>query len=90
LVVNWLADGQLEISATSWIGVVRFSNVDVRIIPKFVGGTLRVLRMIEYASGMQLLRLLPQERELPAHGDDLFDLICLLLVKETDIIVMTD
>ncbi len=84
---RWMADGTLDVSASSWVGVVRFSRVDVRVVPKLVGGSLRVLRMLEYASGVSMLRRLPTDRPLPADGKDLFDLICLLLAQETEALI---
>jgi 5-methylcytosine-specific restriction enzyme subunit McrC len=82
LSVRWLQDGQVEFIASSWVGVVRFSSFDVHVQPKYVGGPLGVLQMLQYASGIQMLRRLPNNRPLPADGSDLFDLICLLLTEE--------
>jgi 5-methylcytosine-specific restriction enzyme subunit McrC len=45
--IRWLRDGQVELVASSWIGVVRFSHFDVHVQPKYVGGPLRVLQMLE-------------------------------------------
>lgn len=84
LAVRWLAGGDVEITASSWVGVVRFSHLDVHVVPKLVGGPLRVLRMLDYAAGVSMLRRLPTSQKLLADGSDLFDLICLLLVEETD------
>ena len=81
--VRWLANGNVEIGASSWVGVARFSDLEVHVVPKFVGGPLRVLRMLEYTSGVDILRRLPMNRPLPVDGTDLFDLVCLLLVEET-------
>ena len=80
--VRWLQSGECEVTASSWIGVVRFTNYDVHVVPKYVGGPLRVLQMLEYATGIHVLRRLPNDRPLPADGSDLFDLICLLLTEE--------
>lgn len=85
--VRWLANGHVEVSATSWIGVVRFSGIEVHVFPKLVGGNLRVLRMLEYALGVRMLRRLPAQRPLAAEGDDLLDLVCLLLVEETQAVL---
>jgi 5-methylcytosine-specific restriction enzyme subunit McrC len=87
LVVRWLANGDVDITASSWVGVVRFTHLDVRVVPKLVGGALRVLRMIDYAAGVNMLGRLPVDRPLPADGRDLVDLICLLLARETDALV---
>jgi 5-methylcytosine-specific restriction enzyme subunit McrC len=80
--VRWLANGDADIRATSWVGVVHFSNLHVSVVPKLVGGSLQVLRMLEYATGVNVLSRLPADRPLPPGGDDLFDLICLLLTEE--------
>lgn len=87
LAVRWLANGDIDITASSWVGVVRFSSLDIYVVPKLVGGALRVLRMLEYAAGVSMLLRLPADRELPAKGRDLFDLICLLLAQETEALV---
>lgn len=80
--VRWLADGQVEVKASSWVGVVQFSEVQIRVVPKLVGGSLRVLRMVEYANGIRLLSHLPPDQRLPADGTDLFHLIVMALVQE--------
>jgi 5-methylcytosine-specific restriction enzyme subunit McrC len=87
LIVRWLSNGDVDITSNSWIGVVHFSQLEIRVVPKLVGGALRVLRMLEYASGVDLLKRLPVDRPLPASGADLFDLICLLLAEETQVLV---
>jgi 5-methylcytosine-specific restriction enzyme subunit McrC len=84
LAVRWLADGTVEAVANSWVGVVRFSALDVTVEPKLVGGELKVLRMLDYAGGTDLLRRLPTDRPLPAGGTDLFELVCLLLALEAE------
>ncbi len=87
LSVRWLASGEVDVTASSWVGVVRFTHVDVRVVPKLVGGALRVLRMLDYAAGVNMLGRLPLNRPLPANGSDLFDLICLLLGQETEALI---
>ena len=85
--VRWLIDGCAEISASSWVGVVRFSNLDIRVVPKLVGGELNVLRMIAFASGVDVLRRLPNLRDLPPSGADFLQLVCLLLAEEAGWVV---
>ncbi len=85
--VRWLLGGHVEIKSSSWVGVVRFSGLEVRVMPKLVGGSLRVLRMVEYASGVRLLSRLPHDQRIPAEGTDLFHLIVMALVKETNSLV---
>ncbi len=81
--VRWLTDGHVEINATSWVGVVQFSALEIHVVPKLVGGSLRVLRMVEYANGIRLLAHLPPDQRLSAVGTDLFQLIVMALVQET-------
>jgi 5-methylcytosine-specific restriction enzyme subunit McrC len=81
--VRWLVNNTVEITASSWVGSVSFSALEVRVIPKLAGGTLRVLRMIEYADGVRLLSHLPRDQRLPGGGNDLFDLIVMAFVGET-------
>lgn len=81
--VRWLASGKVDIRTTSWVGVVRFSQLEVHVLPKLAGGELRVLRMLEYALGVRMLRRLPDDTTLSAKGHDLLDLVCLLLAEET-------
>lgn len=87
IAIRWLATGEVDITASSWVGVIRFSQLDVHVVPKLVGGPLRVLRMLEYAAGVSMISRLPADRPLPANGTDLFDLICQLLAEETKSLV---
>jgi 5-methylcytosine-specific restriction enzyme subunit McrC len=83
LEVRWLANGNVDIRTTSWVGVARFSQLEIHVLPKLAGGELRVLRMLEYALDVRMLRRLPDEATLTAKGRDLLDLVCLLLAEET-------
>jgi 5-methylcytosine-specific restriction enzyme subunit McrC len=85
--VDWLEGDQVKVTTYSWIGVVRFSAFEIRVVPKLVGGTLRVLRMIEYADGVRLLARLPTDRSMLGDETDLFDLIVMLLTEETKALV---
>lgn len=83
IVIRWLSSGEIDIAATSWIGVIRFSNVDIHVVPKLVGGQLGVLRMMQYAAGIDLIRRLPSERPLAAVKTNLLDLTALFLTDAT-------
>lgn len=87
LEVRWLADGRIDVKASSWVGVVRFSSVEIRVLPKLVGGTLRVLQMIEYSDGVRLLAHLPPDQQLAVSGDDLFQLLVRVLVGESKLLI---
>jgi 5-methylcytosine-specific restriction enzyme subunit McrC len=85
--VRWLANGKVEIRTTSWVGVVRFSSLEVHVVPKLAGGELQVLRMLEYALGVRMLRRLQDVTTLAARGINLLDLVCLLLAEETQFLL---
>ena len=78
LLVDERRDG-VWVSARSWVGVVRFSAFEVRVVPKLAGGNLGVVRMLDYALGVGALRRYESVRTLEAVGDSLLELIAWLL-----------
>ncbi len=81
LSVQEVSDG-VRFDASAWIGVVRFSEVEVRVVPKLVGENLGVLQMLEYSSGLGALSRLESARTLAADRDgSLVDLLALLLAE---------
>lgn len=82
LKVTWLHNGEVEITASSHVGLVRFSSLEVRVVPKLVGGSFRVLQMLDYAAGLNLIRRFDHLRELPEAGSSLFDVLCAVLADE--------
>lgn len=85
--VRFLTGHRMEVITHSWVGVVRFSSVEIHVVPKLIGGSLRVLRMIEYADDIRLMARLPTDQLLPADGTDLFDLLVMLLTEETKALI---
>jgi 5-methylcytosine-specific restriction enzyme subunit McrC len=79
--VEWTVDGA-RIKSSSWVGMARFSTFEVQVRPKLVGGSLGVLQMIGYASGLEALYLLPQDWRVRAEEYGLADLWCMLLERE--------
>ncbi len=75
-----LRDG-VKFSATSWIGVVKFTNVEVQIIPKLAGEHLGLLDLIEYVVDVDAFRRSIGVRTLCNDGCNLFDLIALLFAE---------
>jgi 5-methylcytosine-specific restriction enzyme subunit McrC len=86
LVVEELRDG-VRVRTSSWIGVVRFERLEVRVEPKLAGSSLCVVQMLEATAGIDALRRNPGVRQLHSAGSDLFDLFALLLVDECERIV---
>jgi 5-methylcytosine-specific restriction enzyme subunit McrC len=71
-----------RVRATSWIGVVRLQDLEIRVEPKYVGGNLGVVEMLDYTNGFGSLARFPAVRDLAVGGASLFDLIALLLAEE--------
>src|SRR4051812_17818581 len=76
--------GGLRVSATSWIGVVRLRDVEIRIVPKYAGGDLGVVRMLDYASGLPALRTYDALRAPKTEGRSLVDLLGWLLAERSE------
>ena len=84
---RWLRTGDLEIRTTSWVGVIRLSDVTIHIRPKFAGHELGVVRMLSYAGGYRALKRAPGRRALEVDGIGLLDLLCHLLADEVDLVL---
>ena len=80
LVVEELRDA-IRIETKAWIGVVRFSGFEIRVVPKVAGGELGVLQMLSYTRGLDALKRLTNMRALDVPGGHLLDLIALLLAS---------
>src|SRR4029079_2124512 len=81
LEITELSDG-VRFDASAWVGVVRLTDLEVRVVPKLVGENLGVLRMLEYSSGLGALARLESARTLAADRDgSLVDLLALLLAE---------
>ncbi len=77
----------LRVRSTSWIGVVRLSNIEIQVHPKLSGDNIRVIEMIEMTQGLDILKRMPGMRELDATGQSLIDLLAMMLVHETERLV---
>lgn len=74
----------LRVTAKSWVGVVRFREVEVRVLPKLAGGDVGLLRLVDFAAGLDALDRHPAVRTFEAEGASLLDLIALLLAEATE------
>lgn len=71
----------LKISAQSWVGVLRFDNFEVRVVPKLAGENIGLIEMIEFTTGISGLKENVGVRTLDLQGCSLFDLLSLLFAK---------
>jgi 5-methylcytosine-specific restriction enzyme subunit McrC len=86
LIVEELREG-LRIEARSWVGVVRFAEFELRVEPKLAGDHMKLVQMMEYATGLDALKRFPRERSLLTEDTNLFDLIALLLAEACSALV---
>lgn len=81
LEIDELREG-LRLRARSWVGVIRFHNFEIRIIPKLAGGQAGLARMLTLTSGLSALRRNRGQRYLAvADNAHLFDLLALLFAE---------
>jgi 5-methylcytosine-specific restriction enzyme subunit McrC len=78
----------VRVKAYSWVGIVRFENFEVHILPKLAGDNLKLVEMLAFTSGIDALRRNIGARQLrPEHSDHLLDLLALLLAQACERIV---
>jgi 5-methylcytosine-specific restriction enzyme subunit McrC len=74
----------LRITARSWVGVVRFSEFELRVVPKLAGGDVGLLRLVDFANGLNALDRHPAVHTFESQGASLFDLVALLLAESCE------
>ena len=74
----------LRVRTRSWVGVVRLPTVEIRIVPKVTGDQLGLVRLLDYASGLDALTRLPDGATLEAAGNSLLELLVLLFVEASE------
>jgi 5-methylcytosine-specific restriction enzyme subunit McrC len=82
--VEWLRGGRMKVETKAWVGLLRFTRQEIRIVPKLVGSDLGVLKMIDYCGSLRSLRRFESARTIKTGGENLLDLICQLLNEESD------
>ncbi|MBL8622251.1 MAG: hypothetical protein JNK64_13140 [Myxococcales bacterium] len=79
--------GGLRVQARSWVGVIRLSAVEVRIVPKLAGGEASLVKMVDLLRGLETLARHPGGATLERAGDGLLDLFITLLCDASDRVV---
>ena len=75
--------GGVSVRATGVVGVVRFEGFEVRIDPKLPGDHLQLLKMVEFAEGIEGLTQLAGTPALREADPNLLDLVIELLCAAT-------
>ena len=74
----------LRVRTRSWVGVVRLPTVEIRVLPKVTRDQLGLVRLLEYASGLDGLTRLRYGATVEAAGDSLLELFVLLFVEASE------
>lgn len=86
VIVEELRDG-IRVRSRSWVGVVRLTSVEIRVIPKLAGEHLGLLRMLDYTLGLDTFRRFDAHSSPELDGDNLFDLVVLLFATACERLV---
>jgi len=87
LQVRWLSNGEIDVTAHAWVGVVSFSQVDIHVLPKSVGGNLGLLKMLDFTRGTQSARHLENHRQLKPDGSHLLDIVVRLFLEANNTLI---
>ena len=79
--------GGVRVHAYNWVGLVRFEQFDVQVVPKLAGDHVGLVRLIEWVTGLDALRAFGATRALDVTGSRLPDLLGLLFVDATERVV---
>ena len=74
----------VRVRTRSWVGVVRLPTVEIRIVPKVTGDKLGLVRLVEYATGLDALTRLGDGATLDASSDSLLELFVILFVEASE------
>lgn len=78
----------LKIKAKSWVGIVKFLNFQLQIVPKLAGGNLGLVDILAITTGIQALKKYRSQRFLePESKYNLFDLIAWLYCDACEVIL---
>lgn len=86
--IRWLRGDRVEITSTSWVGVVHLDGVRIVVRPKYAGDELHVVRMLEYVGGLDRVRSFDAERTVDLSGTDLLELVASLFAAEAERILL--
>jgi 5-methylcytosine-specific restriction enzyme subunit McrC len=78
------AEQGIAVKTTGAVGLVRFTNFEVRVEPKLPGDHLQLLRLVEFASGVEGLVQMAGSPRIREAGKSLLDLIVELLSSATE------
>jgi 5-methylcytosine-specific restriction enzyme subunit McrC len=79
--------GGIRINARASVGVLRFSNFGIHIIPKLTGENVGLIKLLDYTSGVDALERFESHLHLLTGNPDLVDLMAWLLAEAVEIIV---
>lgn len=85
--IDELKEG-IRFKAKSWVGVLRFHDFQIQIVPKLAGENLGLVNMLTYAAGVNALKRYNSQRHLDLQQQgSLFDLIVWLFCDACEVIL---
>jgi 5-methylcytosine-specific restriction enzyme subunit McrC len=78
------AEGGVAVRSTGAVGLVRFTNFEVRVDPKLPGDHVQLFRLVQFATGVEGLVQLAGSPRLHGADANLLDFIVELLSSATD------
>ncbi|MFB7514330.1 McrC family protein [Streptomyces sp. NPDC056144] len=75
--------GRIEVTAGPYVGVVRLDACELRVVPKYLGGELDVLRMLDYAWGGTGV-VPPLGQDFAGGAPHLRDLVALMVTEHAE------
>jgi len=88
LIIDELKTG-VRVTATSWVGVVRFEGFEIRVIPKLAGENLGLAKLIDYVNDLGVLKRSRGAHSLDGAGASLLDLLALLFAEACESLART-
>lgn len=85
--VDELRDGIRISAGSSWVGVLKFSQFEVHILPKHEGHNSLLAELIHFTAGIDALKVYRQDREFKPQGTNLLDVFVTMLADESERIV---
>lgn len=86
IVIDELKTG-IRLRCRSWVGVIRFRDFEVRIVPKLPGSVGNIIRMLAYSLELKNIRILDSQHDAMNENRSLLEIIVLMLVDECEKLV---
>jgi len=77
----------VSVQSKSWVGVIRLAGFDIHIVPKMAGENLGLIRLIDYAGGIDNFRMRKDDVPMRTAEDNLLELVVATFLQRVEDIV---